>query len=97
VLTIQSTGNNLKNKEKEKDSGPKQRTLFGMLPPSNGTKVAKKKTSSPLASDASQETQETEMDSETQMSDVTMTDASQIIAEAREDDWEETQLVDESQ
>ncbi|THV05087.1 hypothetical protein K435DRAFT_648208 [Dendrothele bispora CBS 962.96] len=89
-------------KGKEKDNGPKQRTLFGMLPPSNGTKVTKKKAAPSIIGD-SQETQETEIDSETQMSDVTMADASQILADSQpqmladELNWDETQVVEESQ
>ncbi|KAF5348673.1 hypothetical protein D9758_006821 [Tetrapyrgos nigripes] len=78
-----------KEKEKEKESGPKQRTLFGMLPPSNGPKVTRKGRT-PSEAVESQESQMTEMDTETQMSDVTMAD----VSVSQDDDLVETQLIE---
>ncbi|KAE9408060.1 WD40 repeat-like protein [Gymnopus androsaceus JB14] len=75
----------LKSKEKEKSEkkeGPRQQTLFGFGEKRNtGKKKATALTPPPID------------EPESQVSDVTMADASQI--ETQPDDWEETQLVED--
>ncbi|KAF8160621.1 hypothetical protein B0H34DRAFT_344214 [Crassisporium funariophilum] len=82
-------------KGKEKKDGPKQATLFGMLPKADKTSRTTKKSSVETSSDNQ---------ADSQLTDVTMLDADAMdTVETQEDsqnpssgDWEETQLVDES-
>lgn len=79
---ILGANNAVKSKEKsEKKEGPRQQTLFGFGERKDPAK--KKATSIPPSVD----------ELESQASDVTMADASQI--ETQPDGWEETQLVED--
>lgn len=86
---------NVKGKEKEKKDGPRQATLFSMMPSKSNKPVVKKKAeehASPLEPDS--------------QADITMSDAlapsdagtlveTQIDSQLLADDWEETQIVEE--
>ncbi|PPQ99766.1 hypothetical protein CVT24_009669 [Panaeolus cyanescens] len=86
-----------KDSSKEKKDGPKQTTLFGMMPPKSD-KSKPKKSSTPTLVES--------QDTDTQMTDVVMGDLdSQILVEDTQNtedtqnldtnNWEETQLVDD--
>ncbi|KAJ3999683.1 hypothetical protein F5050DRAFT_876325 [Lentinula boryana] len=80
------SNNFTKNKEKDKAEGPRQQTLFGLFGANqNGDKKGSTKRKTGLTPPPDEP--------ESQASDVTMADASQI--ETQPDGWEETQLIDD--
>ncbi|KAF4621226.1 hypothetical protein D9613_000247 [Agrocybe pediades] len=81
-----------KGKEKEKKDGPKQATLFGMMPKADkATKLGKKKAEAEESAGATESAQETQ--TETQTTDVVMDDAGLLEETQETQDAEETQVI----